>query len=217
MHIIWKGQSCFNILTSQKKGEQISIVIDPYDGSIGLRVPSLTADILLITHHHCDHNNVKAVKGDPFLVDGPGEYEIKDIFIRGISAFHDAFQGKERGKTAIYTVETEEIRLCHLGDLGQEELTSDQLDKIGNVDILMIPVGGIYTIDGSQAAKIISQIEPSIIIPMHYKIPKLRLDLEKIDKFLKVMGIKSVEPQDKLVIKKKDLLGEEARIVLLNP
>ena len=217
MHIIWKGQSCFNILTSQKKGEQISIVIDPYDDSIGLRVPTLAADILLVTHHHRDHDNVKAVRGDPFLIDGPGEYEIKNIFIQGISAFHDASQGKERGRTTIYTLETEEIRICHLGDLGQTELTSDQLDKIGGVDVLMVPVGGVYTIDGMQAAKIISQIEPKILIPMHYKIPKLNLELEGIDKFLKTMGIKSIEPQNKLLIKKKDLLGEETKVVVLEP
>ena len=217
MHIIWKGQSCFNILTSPKKGEQVSIVIDPYDESIGLRVPSLTADILFITHDHRDHNNIKAVKGNPFLIDGPGEYEISDIFIQGISAFHDNSQGKERGKTTIYTIETEGIRICHLGDLGQTELTADQLSGLGDVDVLMIPVGGIYTIDGTQAAKIISQVEPRILIPMHYKIPGLKLELEGIDKFLKTMGLESVDKQNKLIIKKKDLPEGEARVVVLEP
>jgi len=217
MHIIWKGQACFQLLTSPKKGEQVSIVIDPFDNSIGLRVPSLSADILLITHHHRDHNNIQAIKGDPFVIDIPGEYEIKNIFIRGISAFHDNVKGKKRGKVVIFTIESEGIRVCHLGDLGQRELTPEQVNGIGEVDILMIPVGGVYTIDGTQAQGIISQIGPRIVIPMHYQIPKLKIKLEKVEKFLKVMGVKSIEPQNKLLIKKKDLPQEETKVVLLNP
>jgi len=217
MHIIWKGQSCFQLLTSQKKGEQTSIVIDPFDESIGLKPPILRADILLITHHHRDHDNIKAIKGNPFIIDGPGEYEIKNIFIQGIPAFHDNVGGKKRGKITIFTIETEEMRICHLGDLGQKELTSDQLDKIGDVDILMVPVGGIYTVDGTEASRIISQIEPRIVIPMHYRIPKLKIKLEKIDKFLEAMGIKSVEPQNKLLIKRKDLPAEEMKVIVLKP
>ncbi|MCD6528108.1 MBL fold metallo-hydrolase [bacterium] len=217
MHIIWKGQACFQLLTAPKKGELISIVIDPFDESIGLKVPSLSADILLITHHHRDHDNIKAIKGTPFVIDGPGEYEIKNIFVQGIPAFHDNVGGKKRGKITIFTIEIEEMRVCHLGDLGQKELTAEQLNQIGDVDILMIPVGGIYTIDGREAFKIISQIGPKVVIPMHYQIPKLKIKLEKIDKFLKVMGIKSIEAQNKLLVKKKDLPTEEMKVVILKP
>lgn len=215
MHIIWKGQACFQILASQGKGEQILIVIDPFDESLGLRVPRLEADILLISHSHPDHNNKKAVSGNPFLIEGPGEYEVKGIFIQGISSWHDDSLGKERGQNTIYTIEAEEMKICHLGDLGQKELTSAQIEEISDIDILMIPVGGVYTINSKGAQKIISQIEPKIVIPMHYQIPKLKLKLEGVDKFLKTMGQKSIEPQPKLLIKKKDLIKEGTKIVVL--
>ena len=217
MQIVWHGQSCFQITTSQGKNNQVNIVIDPFDETIGLRVPKLEANILLVSHQHHDHNNVKAVSGDPVLISGPGEYEVKEVFIQGIPSFHDSSLGKERGQNTIYTIETEEIRLCHLGDFGQKELTSEQIEKIGEVDILMIPVGGIYTISAKESAKVMSQIEPSIIIPMHYQIPKLKLKLDGLDKFLKIMGIKKIEPLAKLSIKKKDISPEEAKIVVLKP
>ncbi len=223
MQIIWRGQSCFQITSSQGKNSQVNIVIDPFDETIGLRVSKLEADILLITHSHHDHNNVRAVSPSagsgqaPVLVSGPGEYEIKEVFIQGIPSFHDSSLGKERGQNTIYTIEAEEIRLCHLGDFGQKELTSEQIEKIGQVDILMIPIGGIYTISAKEAVKMMSQIEPSIIIPMHYQIPKLRLKLDGLDKFLKVMGVKKIEPLAKLSIKKKDISPEEAKIIVLKP
>lgn len=217
MHIIWHGQSCFQIQTSRNKGEQVSVVIDPFDETTGLKLPSLTADVLLITHFHDDHSNKKAVKGNPFLIEGPGEYEIKEIFVQGIPSFHDDKEGKEKGLNTIYTIDEEGMRLCHLGDLGQKELLPDQVEKIGNIDILMVPVGGTYTIDAKTAAKVISQIEPRIVIPMHYHLPKLKLKLDSVDKFLKEMGKKTVEALPKLLIKKKDLSGEETKIVVLKP
>jgi len=217
MQIIWKGQSCFQIISSQGKNNHVNIVIDPYSEDIGLKVPKLEADILLTTHNHYDHNNVKVVGGNPFLIQGPGEYEIKEVFIQGIPAFHDSSLGKERGINTIYTIEAEELRLCHLGDLGQKELTSEQIDKIGQVDILMIPVGGVYTISAKEAVKIMSQIEPNITIPMHYQLPELKLKLDGLDKFLKTMGIKKLASLPKLSIKKKDILPEEAKIIILSP
>jgi len=217
MTIIWHGQSLFEIITSRGKNGQVVIVIDPFSPEIGLRFPKLEADIVLITHQHSDHNNAKGVNGNSFLIEGSGEYEIKEIFVQGISAFHDDSLGKERGSSTIFTIEAEDLRLCHLGDLGQKELTSEQLEKIGEVDILMIPVGGTYTISAKEAVKIMSQIEPKIIIPMHYSLPKLKYKLEGADKLLKIMGIKKIESLNKLTIKKKDLSEEEAKIILLNP
>ena len=214
MHIIWHGQSCFQILAARAKAEQVSIAIDPFEATIGLKPPSFSADALLITHSHPDHNNKKAIKGDPLVIDGPGEYEIKDVFIEGIPSWHDE-EGKQLN--TIYVIEAEEMRLCHLGDFGQKELTTEQLDKIGDIDILMVPVGGVYTVDAKGAAKVIAQIEPRIIIPMHYHIPKLKVKLDGVDKFLKEMGRKSVEAQPKLLMKKKDLPAEETSIVVLKP
>lgn len=224
MQIIWHGQSCFEIITTPAKNSPVKIIIDPFSEEIGLRPPKLEADIALITHSHSDHNNIKAVSGPsassgqaPFLIEGSGEYEIKNIFVQGIHSWHDSSQGKERGENTIYTLESEEIRLCHLGDLGQNELTEEQLEKIGDVDILMVPVGGVYTISGKEAAGIMSQIEPKIILPMHYHIPKLKIKLDGLDKFLKPLGIKSIEPINKLTIKKKDIPTEEAKIIVLKP
>lgn len=217
MTIIWYGQSCFQIISSKRKEANIKIVIDPFDETLGLKVPKLEADILLITHQHHDHNNIKAVSGNSFIINNLGEYEIEGVFIQGISSFHDNVLGKERGLNIIYTMETEEIRLCHLGDLGQKELNPKQLEKIGEVDILMLPAGGTYTIGSKEASKIISQIEPRIIIPMHYQIPRLKLKLEGADKFLKAVSQKSVEPLVKLSIKKKEISLEEVKTVILKP
>jgi L-ascorbate metabolism protein UlaG (beta-lactamase superfamily) len=222
MQIIWHGHSCFEIITSPAKNSQLKIVIDPFNEEIGLRVPKLAADILLVSHNHQDHNNIKAVgpataSSPPFLISGPGEYEIKNIFIEGIHSWHDASGGKERGENTIYTLESEGLKICHLGDLGQKELTEEQLEKIGEIDVLMIPIGGTYTISAKEATKIISQIEPKISIPMHYQIPKLKLKLDGLDKFLKVVGVRSITPETKLSIKKKDLSPEEARIIVLKP
>ena len=231
MTIQWKGQSCFQILAALNKGEQTSILIDPFSedsnppttlpafgwAPIGLKLPKLEADILLISHDHPDHNNVKAVGGNPFIINGPGEYEVKKVFIQGIPAWHDDKLGRERGENTVYTIDAEGLRLCHLGDLGQKELTEEQLEKIGQVDILMIPVGGVFTISAKEALKIMSQLEPKITIPMHYQVPKLKIKLEGLDKFLKALGIKSIEPLNKLTIKKKEIFPEEAKIIVLKP
>ena len=215
--INWAGQSCFQISVSNSRDHSADIVIDPFDESIGLKVPSFSADILLVTHQHQDHNNVKAIKGTPFIVSGPGEYEIKEVFIKGIPAFHDDSEGKERGINTIYTIEAEGLRFCHLGDLGQKQLTDEQLEKIGNIDILMIPVGGVYTLDSAQSQRIISQIEPKIVIPMHYELPKLKVKLDDVGKFLKVMGKNSIVPQDKFTVKASALAKDGMEIVVLQP
>lgn len=214
--ITWAGQSCFQISVTASKDNSSDIVIDPFDEKIGLKMPNFSADVLLVSHGHHDHNNVKGVKGSPFLIDNPGEYEKNGVFVQGIDSFHDDVEGKERGRNTIYVIEAEDIRFCHLGDFGQKQLTDEQLDKIGHVDILMIPVGGTFTISSSEALKVIGQIEPKMVIPMHYALPKLKVDLDGVDKFLKAMGKNSVQPQEKLTIKASLLPKEgETQIVLL--
>ena len=213
--IQWAGQSCFQISVSNSKDHSADIVIDPFDESTGLKVPNFSADILLVTHDHPDHNNVKGIKGEPFVIKGPGEYEVKEVFIKGIPAFHDDSNGKERGQNTIYLIEAEGIRFCHLGDLGQKQLTDEQLEKIDTVDVLMIPVGGEYTIDSSTAQKIISQIEPKIVIPMHYALPKLKIKIDEVSKFLKTMGKPSITPQDKFTIKFSALPNEGAMEIVV--
>ena len=215
MQILWKGHACFQILASIGKQEQVKIVIDPYDEAVGLKLGVLEANILLMTHDHHDHNNQKGVKGAPFIIGNPGEYEVQGIFIKGISSFHDEVEGKERGLNTIYTIEAEGIRLCHLGDIGQKELTPDQLEAIGDVDVLFVPVGGVYTIAAKEAANIISQLEPKIAVPMHYALPGSKVKIGGVEEFLKIMGAKSVVPQEKLVLKAKDLTEEEIKIMVL--
>jgi L-ascorbate metabolism protein UlaG (beta-lactamase superfamily) len=216
--IYWAGQSCFQISVSTSKDHSADIVIDPYEEKIGFKLPSLSADILLVTHDHYDHNNVKGVKGDPFVINGPGEYEVKEVFVQGIPSSHDDSNGKEKGKNTIYVIEAEDMRFCHLGDLGQKQLTDEQLERIDGIDVLMIPVGGEgCTIDSSAAQKIISQIEPKIVIPMHYQLPKLSMKLDDVSKFMKAMGKSMPTLQDKLLVKRSTLPKEGLEIVVLQP
>ncbi|MCK4454289.1 MBL fold metallo-hydrolase [Candidatus Parcubacteria bacterium] len=209
MNITWFGQSCFQIITAKGKDSSVKIVIDPFQNDIGLNVPKLESDILLFTNKNCDAGKIKT--RDYFFIDEPGEYDIKDVFIQGISIEANE---KEKGKNEaanIYIIEAEGIRVCHLGSIKEKELKNGQLEKIGNVDILMVPVGE----DAQVSAKIVSQIEPRIVIPMFYHIPKLKVKLKKVDDFLKVMGGKSVESQNKLSIKRKDLPKEGREIMIL--
>lgn len=217
MTISWYGQGCF-VLKSSSNNHEALVVIDPFDPKIGLTPPKTEADILLVSHDHFDHNNISAIKGAPFLIKEPGEYELKNVFVEGFEAFHDNSQGKERGKVIIFVITMEEVRICHLSDLGQKELTQDQIDKIGQIDILLIPVGGKYTIDGQEAREIVNQLDPKIVIPMHYKVPKLTLALDDAEKFLKALGVKEPRKEKKLKVQKKDLTQEEeTEIVILEP
>jgi L-ascorbate metabolism protein UlaG (beta-lactamase superfamily) len=210
MEITYLGQASFKL-----KGKAATVVTDPFDDSIGMKLPKTSADIVTVTHDHFDHNASGKVEGEPFVVKGPGEYEVKAVEIVGVSSFHDNKKGEERGKNTIYNIKIDKINVAHLGDLGQESLTSEQIDEIGNVDILLIPVGGFFTIDGAAASKIASQLEPKIVIPMHFKDTDTKIEqLEGPEKFLKEMGKESVESLPKLSIT-SDKLPEEVQVVLL--
>ena len=220
MQIIWSGQSFFQIVVNQGKDSPVVLAIDPYWETIGLQPPKFAADVVLFSHDHPDHNNLKLfgqADKKPFIISAPGEYEVKNIFIQGIPAFHDNALGKDRGPNTIYVIDAEELRLCHLGDLGQAELFPEQREDIGEVDVLMIPVGGVYTVDGGQAAKIVNQLEPKLVIPMHYALPKLKYKLEGPEKFLKALGQKAPESLTKLIVKKKDLDNEKTKAIILKP
>ena len=187
---------------------------DPFDKKIGLTPPRGSVDIVTVSHDHFDHNNVKAVGGEPFIIDGPGEYEVKGMRITGIASYHDKKKGEERGLNTIYLIKVDGIRTCHLGDLGQEKLTDSQLEAIGDIDVLMIPVDGVYTLSAREAVKIVKQIEPGIVIPMHYKLPGLTEKLADVKDFLKEAGLNGEKPVDKLTLKKKDLNNKEMEVVI---
>jgi len=212
MVITWYGQSCFKI----QSGE-IVVFTDPFDKSIGLTPPRGQADIVTVSHNHPDHNNRESLSGSPLLIEGPGEYEAKGVNVKGVFAYHDDKEGRERGIVTIYVIEIEGIKICHLGDLGQKKLTDEQLEQIDEADILMIPVGGTATLDGEQAVEVINQIEPRIVIPMHYKIPGLTLGFkpEGVEEFLKEMGVGKKEAVEKLTLKKKDLPPEDMEVVVM--
>jgi L-ascorbate metabolism protein UlaG (beta-lactamase superfamily) len=214
MEISFYGQSCFRIKTTKN-----AIVTDPYSPETGIKLPKLNADIVTVSHDHYDHNNISAVnaandQNRPYIITGPGEYEINNVFVYGYPTFHDQESGKERGKNTIYLIVIDDVRLLHLGDLGQV-LSDELVSKIGTVDVLFIPVGGKYTIDGKEAVKVVGQIDPKIIIPMHYHLDRIKIDLEPVSHFLENMGIEKLQPQDNLVIQSSSL-PEEREVVVLN-
>lgn len=205
MDITYLGHSCFKV-----SGKKINVLIDPYKPEmVGLRLPKQEVDVVLVSHQHQDHNYLEAAKGEFLVFDSPGEYEYKETEFQGVEASH----GNDRGKVTVFTMQIDEINICHLSDLG-EDLNSDQLDKIDGVDILMVPVGGHYTIDAKQAVKIISEIEPKIVIPMHFSACKMT-ELAPLSVFLNEIGANPT-PQDKLKVNKKDLPEEIEVVVLKN-
>ena len=212
MYIKWLGQSCFKIQT-KTGSDGITVTTDPFDKKTGLKVPGFESDIVTVSHDHDDHNNVKSIKGDPFVIDTPGEYDVKTILVHGIKSYHDKKKGAERGMNTIYRIEMDDISVTHLGDLGHK-LEAKQLEALIGTDILLVPVGGKFTLDAKGAAEVVAQIEPRIVIPMHYKIDGLKYDLDPVTKFIKELGIKPSE-DDKLRIVKKDLPQEDMEVVIL--
>lgn len=218
MIIQYYGHSCFKINTKPagRGQEEVSIFFDPFDKSIGLRPPQGQANIALISHDHPDHNNVAALKGDPTVISIPGEYSVNGVAIVGIQAYHSAPQEKtERLLNTIFLIESEEIRVCHLGDLGAD-LTEKQLEQINGVDILLLPIGGNTTIDYKKAIEIAKKIEPNMIIPMHYKMNGSTMDIDDEKKFCNEIGNCSKDTPSKINIKKKDLEEKKMEVVLMS-
>ncbi|MCL5675706.1 MAG: MBL fold metallo-hydrolase [Patescibacteria group bacterium] len=213
MEITSLGHSSFKI-----RGKSASVVTDPFDPEFtGLKFPQVNADIVTISHRHNDHNYLKGISGEPFVVDGPGEYDVKGISILGLSTFHDDKKGSERGRNTVYEIRMDGLSLVHLGDLG-EVLSDESAEQLDGVDLLFVPVGGYYTLATDKLQEVINKLEPKIIIPMHYSRsglkPELSSKLATVEEFLKAMGKTEVMPQDKLVIS-RDKLGEETQIIVL--
>lgn len=212
MEITYLGHSAFRI-----KGKKTSIVTDPFDPAVtGFKIPSVQADIVTVSHEHKDHNNIKAVSGEPLVISGPGEYEVKGVRITGLRTYHDNTKGGERGYNTVYRIEIDNVAIVHLGDLGHK-LSDKEIEILDGVDILMIPVGGTYTINAAEAVEVISHLEPKVIIPMHYKSDKHKNDdgekLDELSVFLKEMGKEGIAPVPKLVIS-KDKLPLESMVVI---
>lgn len=213
MDITYLGHSSFKIKT-----RTASIITDPFDPAmLGLKFAPTDADIVTISHDHGDHNAVGKVSNVKKVVNGPGEYEISGVSIIGVQSFHDSKEGGERGKNTIYVFEADRLRFAHLGDLGHT-LSDEKISEIGDVDVLMIPVGGFYTIGPKEAVEIINKIEPYFVIPMHYKAPgisdQIAANLETVESFLKESGL-PVENLPKFSIKKEDILEDQNTKVIV--
>jgi L-ascorbate metabolism protein UlaG (beta-lactamase superfamily) len=182
MQIKWLGHSSF--LFTDSKGRRL--LTDPFDNSVGYPLFEGTCDVVTVSHQHFDHNYIEKVKDKAEIVTKVGFFNVCDIPITGIHSYHDDVEGAKRGENTIFIIEMDGYRVCHLGDLGHM-LTSEDIEKLGRVDVLLIPVGGNFTIDGKQAAELAIKIEPHIIIPMHYKTPHLSFSLDGVETFLKHM------------------------------
>lgn len=223
LEIIWLGHSCFRI-----KGKQGTVVTDPFSPDFGYKAGKLEADIVTVSHDHLGHNNSAAVApvpsnlaeqdaaicSRPKVVRGPGEYDIANIWVTGIASFHDNEKGVKRGKNCVYLLQVDDIALCHLGDLGHT-LSTQQLQEMGGVEVLFLPVGGYSTVDAAAAAALVRAIEPKLVIPMHYKTPAVTSPLDPLDNFLKQMALKEVVPQARLAVT-RNTLPEETRVVVLD-
>ena len=208
MDITWYGHSCFRL-----SDRGVTIVTDPPSDDLGYDRPRIRADVVTISHEHPGHNNRVGFRGGPRIFDGPGEYEVKEVFITGIATYHDGRSGSVRGRNTVFLFEFDGLTVCHLGDLGHVPSQSE-VEALSAVDVLLIPVGGVHTIDASKASEVISLIEPLLVIPMHYSTKVETAKLDTVTKFLKEMGVAPMPPQPELKVS-KSTLPEDTQVVLL--
>ncbi len=207
MEITWYGLSCFRI-TERKYA---SVVTDPYSNKVGLPPLKLKSDVVTVSHDASGHNNLGGISGYQHALDGPGEYEIGNVFFTGIATRN----GAQASSNIAYLINFDSISVAHLGDI-QKVPTQTQLEALEQVNILLVPVGGGNSLNASKAAEIVSMLEPNIVIPMHYQLPSLKVDLEGVDRFLKEMGVTEPTEESSLKISASNL-PEETETVILAP
>jgi len=211
MEIAWHGHSCFR-LTERNAA---SIVTDPFDKSIGLPASRLKADVVTISHDAPGHSNYDAIKGARTII-GPGEYEIGGAFITGVNASSTKSEtDSETFLNTAYVITYESASVCHLGDISTIP-SQTQIEALGTVDVLLVPVGGGKSLNAAQAAEIISLIEPSIVVPMHYKVGNIKVKLDPLSRFLKEMGLGKIDSETNLKVVKSNL-PEETQVKVLEP
>ena len=211
MEINWYGQTCFRIA---ERG-LATVVTDPYAPDTGMTLPRPRADILTVSYDDPQCNYTSGVRGPYKLIDGPGEYEIGGVFVTGIATFADGKSGTLRGLNTVFTFDFSGLTICHLGHLGHVP-TQAQVEDLGTVNILLVPVGGAGSLTPDQASEVISLFEPSIVVPMYYKIPELKAKLGTLDRFLKEMGVEKVDSEEMLKVDRGDL-SDETQVVVLRP
>lgn len=216
MEITWYGLSCFRIRESG-----ITVVCDPYDKMLGPSLPKLRADIVTSSHDRPGHNAVDRVGGDFKVLNGPGEYEVKNVFVTGLATHHRRQKGESPERNVAFFFEFGDLTVGHLGDIGEVPAQSEIEElNIGEVDVLIVPVGGAHTLDPTRAVEIVGMFEPRLVIPMHYRHAGLADGvtdhLEPVEKFLKELGTVAPDPVDTLKFSKSNL-PEETQVVLLTP
>lgn len=211
MKIQYLGHSSFKLTASCGT----VVVTDPYAPEVGFKMPEVSADAVTISHGHFDHNFIKAVGGNPRIIEGAASCNIEGVEINSVKSFHDSFGGKKRGENFIFKFRIDGINVCHLGDLG-EPCSVELIEKIIPADVLLIPVGGNYTIDAQTAKTYVDAVKPRIVIPMHYRTDDLKVDIEKLDKFTELFDKDIIEYTDSSEIELcgKDIKGQTRIIVL---
>lgn len=197
MQIKWLGHACFLI-----SGNAGRVVTDPFNEEVGYPLPAVEADVVTVSHEHFDHNYVRAVRGNPKVVREPGECHCGEIKIKGVPTFHDASEGALRGKNTVFVIEMDGLKVCHLGDLGHL-LDTGQLAELGPVDVLLVPVGGTFTIDAGTAARLVADIKPALAVPMHYATSAIKLPLTPVGDF--TAHFERVSEKDVLEVAKGNL------------
>ena len=211
MDVTWLGHGCFRL-----RGRGAAVVTDPYPPAIGLKLARMDAEVVTVSHDHDNHSFTQVVRDGAYEIHGPGEYEIAGISVIGVPTYHDAEKGKKEGRNTVYLIEIDDVRICHLGDLGHK-LDDADAESVATPDVLLVPVGGHTTMNAAQAAEVVRQLEPRYVVPMHYAIPGLKLQLDPIDRFLKEMGVTSSEAQPKLSVQKSSVSEYETKVVVLEP
>jgi L-ascorbate metabolism protein UlaG (beta-lactamase superfamily) len=208
MELFWLGHGCFRL-----RSRDATIIADPCPRSTGYSIGKQSADIVTISHNHDSHNYLDAVTGEPKVITGPGEYEVSGVLLTGVRTYHDAQKGARKGKNTAFLIETEDVRICHLGDIGHI-LTPEQAEALSSTDVLLLPVGGGATIDAVAAAEVVSLLEPKVVVPMHYQTDVSTENLDPLDRFLKEMSLGEVTPQPKLAVTKSGLPSDTQVVVL---
>jgi len=209
MEITWLGHSCFLLKDSIGR----TLLTDPFDPTIGYETYKGSSDIVTISHQHFDHNYTKDLKSGYKIIDKIGMFYIYDIPIKGIPSYHDKNKGSKRGDNIIFTFKIDNYMICHLGDLGHP-LSNEDMDAIGSIDILFIPVGGNYTLNGKEASEVTKKLNPKIVIPMHYKTSLASFPLEGVETFLLYMKNASKIDSNTLVI--NDEIKDSLSVKILN-
>ena len=209
MEITWLAHSCFRL-----RGAEVTVLTDPFPDSIGGRLGTIQPTIVTISHQHPNHNRWQGLVDDFRLIEGPGEYAISGVYIKGIMTPPGREDAPEKRNTA-YFMEMDGLSLCHLGDLSSS-ISSLDVDELTALDILFVPAGGACTFDIGQTGEIIQALNPRIVIPMHYKVPGLTVELADLDPFLREMGVREAEPQPRLNVTTSNLPAE-TRVVILRP